>query len=100
IAAWRLNNRTFRALIARARQLLIELLFDDILLAVAQLGEPEAAGAGDTTRAKLRIDTLKWVIEQSGPPPAATSRKSDPAAKPTERIRFVRVATGVPRADD
>jgi hypothetical protein len=101
IAAWRLTNRGFRALIARARQLLVELLFDDVLLVVAQLGEPEAAGAGDTVRAKLRIDTLKWVIEQTAPAPSPAARKAEAAGKPgPERIRLVRVATGVPRADD
>jgi hypothetical protein len=90
---------SFRAQLARARQLHAETLIDEIIQIVRGLKTSKDVGAGDIAKAKLRIDTLKWVISYAAPDDESAGRKPE-AAPPPERIRLIRVATGVPRADD
>jgi hypothetical protein len=98
ISDWR-GRKEFRTQFARARQQQAESLVDEIIEISSALRDAKATGAGDMALAKLRIDTLKWLVARATPAADDEPRKAEPAAK-SERIRLVRVATGVPRADD
>jgi hypothetical protein len=98
IADWR-GRKDFRTLFARSRQLQAETQVDEIIEISSTLRDGKASGAGDMALAKLRIDTLKWLVARATPAADDEPRKAEPANRP-ERIRLVRVATGVPRADD
>ena len=98
ISDWR-GRKEFRMQFARARQLQAESLVDEIIEISSSLRDGKATGAGDMALAKLRIDTLKWLVARATPAAEDEPRRAEPANRP-ERIRLVRVATGVPRADD
>ena len=99
IADWR-GRKDFRTLFARSRQLQAETQVDEIIEISAYLREAKMTGAGDMALAKLRIDTLKWLVARATPAAEDEPRKVEPASSKPERIRLIRVATGVPRADD
>ena len=93
LADWRASP-DFRKRFARARQLRAEALLDEIAQIAKELGDSEAAGAGDVAMAKLRIETLKWLVERWAPPPEPAQPPVAPASK---RRPIIKVITGVPR---
>jgi hypothetical protein len=95
ICAWRVTRPSFRARLVRARQFQAEILFEEIAEIATELRSGDVASAGDVARAKLRIDTLKWLVGRMAPAMDAERKSLDheggEAPEPFERI------TGVPR---